>query len=372
MPKIAKAVTAHKRLRLPLLAAGMLALLAALWAGLLRLGWRLPPLAAPLAAAHGPLMIAGFLGTLISLERAVALGARWAYAVPLLTALGALIGLFVPGVAGPLLITLGSLGLLAIYLPIVRRQAEIFNVVMALGALAWFVGNLLWLAGWPIFGVVSWWAGFLVLTIAGERLELGRVQLHARGVNIAFVLLVGLLLAGLLISTLVRGLGVRLTSAGLLGLALWLLRYDIARRTVRRTGLTRFIAACMLSGYVWLAIGGVLAIVYGAIPAGPSYDAWLHALFLGFVCAMIFGHAPIIFPAVLQAPLGYSPRFYGPLIALHLSLALRVAGDLAERPAMRQWGGLLNAVVLVWFVGNTIWSILGRGPDAPRKAHIAG
>ena len=51
----------------------VLALLAALWAGLLRLGWRLPPLQPQLAGAHGPLMVVGFLGTLIALERAVAL-----------------------------------------------------------------------------------------------------------------------------------------------------------------------------------------------------------------------------------------------------------------------------------------------------------
>ncbi len=39
----------------------------------------------------------------------------------------------------------------------------------------------------------------------------------------------------------------------LLLIALWLLRFDIARKTVRRTGLTRFIALNLLIGYVWLA-----------------------------------------------------------------------------------------------------------------------
>ena len=50
-----------------------LALLAGLWAGLLRLGWQLPPLSLRLPAQHGPLMVTGFPGTLISPERAVAL-----------------------------------------------------------------------------------------------------------------------------------------------------------------------------------------------------------------------------------------------------------------------------------------------------------
>ena len=60
--------------RLPLLALSILALLAGLWAGLLRLGWSLPPIQPGLYVAHGPLMVCGFLGTLISIERAVALG----------------------------------------------------------------------------------------------------------------------------------------------------------------------------------------------------------------------------------------------------------------------------------------------------------
>lgn len=83
-------MVSYQRSRFLLMALGMVALLAALWAGLLRLGWRVPPLRPTLPAAHGPLMISGFLGTLIGLERAVALGRRWTYAGPLLTGLGAL------------------------------------------------------------------------------------------------------------------------------------------------------------------------------------------------------------------------------------------------------------------------------------------
>lgn len=62
--------------RLPLLALGMLALVAGVAGGLARLGGHaLLPGAA--AAWHGPLMVGAFFGTVIALERAVALGARW-------------------------------------------------------------------------------------------------------------------------------------------------------------------------------------------------------------------------------------------------------------------------------------------------------
>jgi CHASE2 domain-containing sensor protein len=54
-----------QRHHLPLIAAAILALLFALWAGLLRLGWTLPAFPS-LALAHGSLMISGFLGVLIS------------------------------------------------------------------------------------------------------------------------------------------------------------------------------------------------------------------------------------------------------------------------------------------------------------------
>ena len=112
-------------------------------------------------------------------------------------------------------------------------------------------------------------------------------------------------------------------------LAGWLLRYDIARRTIRHTGLTRFIAVCLLSGYGWLGVGGALTWSFAGIMAGPYYDAMLHTVFVGFVFAMIFGHAPIIVPAILgRTPSPYHPALYGPLALLHASLLLRVTGDL--------------------------------------------
>ncbi|MGB7543793.1 MAG: hypothetical protein WBM28_17470, partial [Burkholderiales bacterium] len=67
-------------LRLPLLAVGFIALAFGVGAGLVRMGWQLPLPDVALAAWHGPLMIAGFFGTVIGLERAVALAERWAYA----------------------------------------------------------------------------------------------------------------------------------------------------------------------------------------------------------------------------------------------------------------------------------------------------
>jgi hypothetical protein len=222
------------------------------------------------------------------------------------------------------------------------------------------VGNGLWVSGRPIYAVAPWWVAFLVLTIAGERLELSRVLRPTARVIGLFVAAAGIFLAGVLLSVWAYDAGVRLAGLGLLLLAAWLLRYDLARRNLRLSALTRFIAVCLFGGYVWLAVGGLLWLVYGGVMAGPIYDAVLHAVFLGFVFAMIFGHAPLIFPSVLGRPMAYLPAFYGPLIVLHLSLILRVAGDLLNVVPLRRWGGLLNGVALLLFLAFTALA-LARG-----------
>ncbi len=338
--------------RLPLFALAALALGAGLWAGLTRLGW---PLGAPmLALLHGPLMVCGFLGTLIGLERAVALGRPWGYAAPVLTGVGGV--LLVAGVGtwqGPLLIALGSALLVAIFGAVLRIQLQPFAVVMALGALSWLVGNVAWLGGASVFQVLPGWLGFLVLTIVGERLELSRMLFHPPRVErLSWGLAAGLG-AALVVAALAPDVGWRLVGGALVALAAWLARYDVARFTARQSGLTRYIAVCLLAGYAWLAVGGALALAVGLPAGGLIYDAVLHAVFVGFVFSMIFGHAPIIFPSVLGAPVAYRPGFYAHLALLHVSLGLRVVGDLGGLPALRRWGGLLNAAAVVLFLVAT-------------------
>ncbi|MEZ4641728.1 MAG: hypothetical protein R3E31_03125 [Chloroflexota bacterium] len=363
------------RRRAPLMFLAALALLAGLWAGLLRLGWQLPPLSLRLPAQHGPLMVSGFLGTLISLERAVALsqnqnGRRIYYLAPLLAGLGAVTLFFDLPTAVPRgLSTLGALGLVLIFVVIYRLQPTTDHLVMGIGALLWLVGNGLWLASWPVFRVVPWWAGFLVLTIAGERLELARVLLHKKSTRQAFVGVTAVFLTGLLLSLFTFDTGVRLAGFGLVALGLWLLRFDIARRTIRQKGLTRYIAACLLPGYVWLIISGALWLIYGGqYVAGPIYDALLHTIFLGFVFSMIFGHAPVIVPAVLGVQVPYTPLFYVHLALLHLSLVMRVAGDLLLWLPLRRWGGLLNEVAVLLFLLVTAVAVLrGKKNEKTRK-----
>lgn len=353
--------------RLPLLILGFISLGLGVGAGLARLGWQFPLPAPELALVHGPLMVSGFFGTVISLERAVALGRRWAYAGPLLAGLGgaALIA-GAPMPAGPALLALGSLVLLAGSAAVYRRQRAVFTATLVLGAASWSVGNLLWLAGWPVQVAVPWWAGFLVLTIAGERLELSRLMPPSRRANALFLVGVIIFLTGVAATGPWPAAGGVILSAALMVLVVWLVRHDIARRTVRGAGLTRFIAVCLLSGYAWLGVGGIIGLFADNLLAGTlARDAFLHALFLGFVFSMVFGHAPLIFPAVTRFAVPYHPMFYLHLAALHLSLAVRVIGDLTGLGELRALGGAANGIAILLFVLNTV-SAAVRGKLAAR------
>jgi hypothetical protein len=345
------------RLRFPLLALGLASLFCGVWAGLLRFGWALPQGRANLVELHGPLMVFGFLGTVVSLERAVALRRAWGYLAPTGTLAGA--ALLFAGVrqgVGELVLLLAGCVLAGLFVVILRAHATAPTATLLLGALLWMVGNALWLHGDPLVQVVPWWAGFLVLTIVGERLELAAMSRLTRVGRIAFLALTLLFLAGLALSAADAGSGMRVAGAALVGYALWLARFDIARHTVRRPGLPRFVALALLPGYVWLGVGGVLWLRDGAAVAGFAHDAELHALFLGFVFSMIFGHAPVIFPGVLGIRLPFHRAFYLHLALLHAGLALRVGGDLAGNFAAARWGGLLNATALGLFLVATLAS----------------
>lgn len=145
----------------------------------------------------------------------------------------------------------------------------------------------------------------------------------------------------------------------MLALSLWFLKNDLATRNIRHPNpLTRYIAVCLCSGFIWLGISGALQLYFGALYAGPFYDAVLHAVFVGFVISMIFGHAPIIFPAILGVPIHFHKAFYGHFILLHLSLLTRILGDLTGQMEIRRLGGLFNEIAIVLFLGMTVFSIV--------------
>lgn len=358
--------TVPRALRILLLMGGFISLACGVAGGLMRLGWSFPLTAAEIAALHGPLMISGFLGTVISLERAVAIGRHWAYAGPFFAAAGSFALLGGMHVAGSGLILLASLVMLLASANIFLRQRAMFTFTLLLGSTCWIIGNLLWINNVAVAQLVPWWMGFLILTIAGERLELTRMLPPTPYGNRLFAGIVALLLYGTIATTLSATAQIAVFSAALVLLALWLLWNDIARKTVRQHELTRFIAVCLLSAYVWLLAGGLIGLLMSPLHPGSSYDAFLHAILAGFVFSMIFGHAPVIFPAVSGFRIPYHPAFYIPLAVLHLSLVIRISGDLAALADWRSNGSALNALALLLFIFNMATAVIrGKRPGQP-------
>lgn len=358
--------TITKRMRFFTILLAALALLAAMWAGVIRIGWAWNPIQAKWIISHGALMVSGFLGTVIGVERAIALNRPWTFLSPALAALGGLALLLgLPSIIGTVLVVLGSLLLVAVFGLILKMHTAIYTGTMALGAVLWAVGNLVVLFGGANWAAVGWWMGFLLLTVAGERLELSRILRLSPKVQNMFIGISVIYVLGLVITLVNLSLGTRIAGVGVLLMGLWLAQYDIARRTIRTEGLSKFIAAALLTGYFWLVVSGTLAVWWGGQFAGFRYDAILHSLLVGFVISMIFGHAPIIFPAVFGKEIPYSNWFYSHLILLHASLLLRVGGDIAVLPVWRKWGGLLNMIAILLFLANTIIAVM-RGQQAKK------
>jgi hypothetical protein len=318
-----------------------------------------------LAGLHGPLLVLGFLGTQIGLERAVALRRRipWPYLAPTCAAAGALWLLAgLPTSTGRLLLALGGAVLCAVFLSVHRIDPTSHNTVMGLGALAWTTGALVWLIEGEVARAMPFLAAFLVLTIVGERLELSRMRRPAPRARAVLLLAIALFVGGVAVTLPDPDLGIRLAGAGLLAQAIWLAQYDVARRTIRMAGVTRYMAIALLAAYWWLAVAGVLWLSAGELPvAGPTYDAMVHTIFLGFAFSMVFAHAPVIVPAVLGVVLPYRRMMYGPLVLLHAGLVLRLLGDWWGELTLWQWGGVLDETAILVFLALAAWSaVSGR------------
>ena len=332
-----------------LLSAPIVLLVAGLWGGLARLGFDLPLPGPAIAVHHGPLMVLGALGTLIALERAVALGTRLALAVPAISALGALTVVLLPEPApGQALLGLAGVGLTGVFVTLWRRQPSVHALVMGAGAALWPAAVAVW-SGLGAAPAVPWLAAFLLLTIIGERLELLRLARPSPGALRLLHATTAVLLASLVASLSWPETAVRVVGITMLVQALWLLRCDLAPRLVRKAGVTRYMAVALTGGYVWLAVAGALWVAYGMTTSGPQHDAVAHAFFLGFAFSMIFGHAPVILPAVLRVDLPFHPVLYTPLVLLHLTVAVRVAADVAGASVLVQGAGLANTATLAAF-----------------------
>jgi hypothetical protein len=357
------------RARLLLLAGGGFALLAGLDAALLLLGVGAPVAGERIAAVHGVLMVLGFVGTLIALERAVALARWWGFASPALLGLGgiALVSPLPLRAAGALLIA-GTALQAAIFVPLWRRRRDAAVLVQALGAVGALGGAVLFTGGASATAYLGWLVGFVVLLIAGERMELARlIRSGGKAENAVLACGVGLLV-GVMLTTLFPRWGPAVCGAALLATVVALVRVDVASRMWRARALPRFSALCLLAGYAWLTVAGGTLLLLPDPLSGGAYDAVVHAVFLGFTMSMIFAHASVILPAVLRRPLPYHPVMYAPAVLLHAALAVRVVGgDLRGARLVWQIGGVGNVVAVLGFAVTAAFVAVTASRRARRR-----
>ncbi len=349
-----------------LMAGAAAGLLAGLYSGLLLLGLSLPQPLDIGGAVHGPLMINGFLAALISLERAAALELRWTYAAPIGFVLSTIFlisgNLFWFG----MFLMTGSLLLVIILAYLLKLHPSTYHFIMLMGVLALLAGNFGFVRGWPVSELAGWWIAFPVLTIFGERLELNRIMRPPEKAQWLFTGLVIVWLVSLSLLPVDRDAFWVISSGILILLSLWLLKYDIARRTIRTSEWPRFSALGMLTAYVWIIIAALFGMWYGLPYAGPVYDAILHIFFVGFVFSMIFAHAAIIIPALTGLTVTYSVYFYLPYLLLNGFLALRIIGDLMWIPELRAIGAYGNVLAILLFLGGILFQVV-RSAGFPQK-----
>jgi hypothetical protein len=330
--------------RLPFVILAMLSLITGLLAGLHRIGWSLA--LGGVSPNHGAIMVGGFLGTLIALEKIIPLKRNILYVFPILS--GASVVLFFIGqpVYSVVCLVLASAGLSVVFSMYWIRERSIIYFLMVAGALCWLTGNILLIVinFYPVS--LPWWMAFVLLIITAERLELMKFLPVSNIRKIAFGGMLLVFVIGCIISF--HGVGNYLAALSLVGVSIWLMRHDVVALNLNKQDLPRYVGMALLSGYFALLMSGIFLPLLTDHPLG--YDALVHSFFIGFVFSMIFAHGPIILPGVLGiSAKPYHPIFFVWLILLHVSWISRVISDITLDMQLRKYAGLVSAMAILGY-----------------------
>lgn len=332
----------------------VISLLTGIWTGLTRLGWDVLPLKA--TAHHGAIMVGGFLGTLISLEKAIPLQRKIFLLIPVISASSLLFFILGYPTYSFVVLIIASIGLCTIYSAYLYRQYDLTLLLMFMGSFFWLVGNIVLMTKhfYPL--AFPWWMAFLLFTIVGERLELSKFLPVTNTNKNMLLTFLGIFILGALLPF--HGLGTYFFGVGLIFVSTWLMRFDVVRITIKKKGLTRFTAIALLTGYMALLLDGFFLLSFPNTPF--AYDAVLHTFFIGFIFSMIFAHGPIIFPGVLGSSIKpFHPLLYLPLVLLIISVLVRVAADAELLPfSYRLTSGWISMASIVLYLATMLTLIL--------------
>lgn len=324
----------------------LFSLLAGLDAGLIRIGWDIP--FTSLAVHHGAIMIGGFLSTLIALEKVIPLKQKIYYAIPVVNALSLLMVIPELHTIGLIFLFAGGTGLLLIFgRYLMLHPRDLSNQLMLAGSLQLLVGHTLLLHTRFYPSAVVWWMGFILFVIVAERLELSKFLPVTSQLKQLLILLLLLFPISLVLPH--HSIGKYIAGISFMGIGIWMLRFDIIRIGLRKSGLTKYNAVALLTGNIWLILTGLL-FMFLKDDALMGYDSLVHAFFIGFIFTMIFAHGPIILPGVLGSIYKpYHPILYVWLTVLHLSLLTRVVANALFLSSLKAYTGLFTGLAIVLF-----------------------
>lgn len=316
-----------------------------------RLGWPLPAAIAPLATQHGALMICGFFGTLIGLERWILKRFVLGYVSPFLTISGSLaLFLFSESFAAVcfLLAAMYQIGAFAWS----KQAHHLPTLIQLLGLAVWGGGCLVWALGRGFTDLSLAWIGFLSLTILGSRLD--KIQkantAMARPSRLEYRILLGSMLCfavGCLLNLMSQELSYQLCGASFLVSALWYLIFDAAVLPPERQAFLSYFRWGLKLSYGWLWLTGILLLIWGSALPLLAYDVYLHMILLGFVFGMVFSHLPIMLPELSGLQFRFHNILFAPLFVLHAGLAIRFGVVVFQQHAFFPWFGLINVLALV-------------------------
>ena len=330
----------------------MLSMLMGVYAGWLRLGWDFVIVEPAATAQHGVLMVGCFLGTLIATERVAVLKNKgwWWWAIPLVFVSSLPLMMHLSPQTGYVALVLGSIGYVIISIRAYQTYQLTGDALLLVGAIFQLFGHLAFSITFSFPIAFAAWMAFFVFTIVGERLNLTRFSPVTSRNRWELFMWLGGFIASLFFYH--EGYGIVLTIT-LVGIGQWLVRNDIARHNLNKTGSYRFLGMTLLTGYGWLMLTGLVAVLNNGSPW--LYDAVLHCFFVGFVLSMIMAHAPIIFPSLVGINAKpYHPFMYVWIGTMQVSLLMRIVGDLSQNLSLRKWGGLFNGLAFLGYLITVI------------------
>ncbi len=349
--------------RLPFFALALAGLLSGIWAGWIRIGFDLPGV--DLATLHGPLMVGGFTGTLIGIERSVLSGnGKW-WLIPVLSGAAVVAWLLGVTAVAPYLLAASAALLVAMQAIHLWQKRELATgIVQLAGALCFLAGNVRLLLNPFMPAIVPFWMGFILCFILATRTS--DVSLKSRGARLAVRGGLLLYMAGLVVPFHLQGN--LFTGGGLMLIAFGMLITEFEEGDSWPLPLNRYAMGCIMAGWAWLLVAGIGLAFWKEHLYG--YDGTVHAFFVGFLFSMVFIHA--LGKAAALAELKQPP--YHPImmvwpILLSISLVMRVfAGDILLMEQAKKWAGLVNGLSIFGFLITLVLVTLRKRSQSKYEA----